>query len=98
VRVAGVLDESQARSNIGGEYLNFLENGVDVRLDGNPAGMHHKVIIIDCRTVITGSYNFSSNARTRNDENTLILHSPEIAALYEQEFERVWTQAELPSE
>jgi phosphatidylserine/phosphatidylglycerophosphate/cardiolipin synthase-like enzyme len=95
VHVAGVLEESQARNNIGGEYLNFLEHGVDVRLDGNPAGMHHKVIIIDGRTVITGSYNFSNNARTRNDDNTLILHNPQIAALYEQEFERVWKVAEV---
>jgi phosphatidylserine/phosphatidylglycerophosphate/cardiolipin synthase-like enzyme len=46
--------------------------------------------VIDDRIVVTGSYNFSNNAKTRNDENTLIVHSPEIAAIYRQEFERVW--------
>jgi phosphatidylserine/phosphatidylglycerophosphate/cardiolipin synthase-like enzyme len=56
--------------------------------------MHHKVIIIDKRIVVTGSYNFSSNARTRNDENTLILHSSEIAEIYVEEFDRVWEIAE----
>jgi phosphatidylserine/phosphatidylglycerophosphate/cardiolipin synthase-like enzyme len=93
VLVRGVFDESQALGNIGGEYTHLLENGIDVRLDGNPRGMHHKVILIDDRIVISGSYNFSNNAKTRNDENTLIIHSPEMAALYRQEFERVWREA-----
>jgi phosphatidylserine/phosphatidylglycerophosphate/cardiolipin synthase-like enzyme len=94
VSVTGVFDESQARSNIGGEYDHLLENGVDVRLDGNPRSMHHKVIIIDDQILITGSYNFSQSAKTRNDENTLIIHSPEIAKIYGQEFERVWEIAQ----
>ena len=89
VAVAGVLDKSQALNNIVGEYTHLLENGIDVRLDGNQHGMHHKVIVIDKRIVVTGSYNFSNNARTRNDENTLIIHSPEIAEIYEEEFDRV---------
>ena len=38
-----------------GEYQNLLENGMDVRLDGNPNNMHHKVIIIDGEIVATGS-------------------------------------------
>jgi phosphatidylserine/phosphatidylglycerophosphate/cardiolipin synthase-like enzyme len=90
LEVAGVMDKSQALSNTGGEYQNLLENGIDVRLDGNPKSMHHKVIIIDGEIVVTGSYNFSKSARTRNDENTLILHNREIAELYIEEFERVW--------
>jgi phosphatidylserine/phosphatidylglycerophosphate/cardiolipin synthase-like enzyme len=92
--VTGVMDESQANGNQGGEYQHFLESGIDVRLDGNPKSMHHKVLIIDDRIVVTGSYNFSNNAETRNDENTLIIFSPEIAAFYKAEFERVLAMAE----
>jgi len=92
--IAGVFDKSQALSNTGGEYTHLLENGIDVRLDGNRHGMHHKVIIIDERIVVTGSYNFSNNAKTRNDENSLILHSAEIAEIYVEEFDRVWEIAE----
>jgi phosphatidylserine/phosphatidylglycerophosphate/cardiolipin synthase-like enzyme len=94
VEVAGVMDKAQALSNTGGEYENLLENGIDVRLDGNPKSMHHKVIIIDGQIVVTGSYNFSKIAMTKNDENTLILYSPEIAELFIEEFERVWEIAE----
>ena len=90
LEVAGVMDKAQALGNTGGEYQNLLENGIAVRLDGNPKSMHHKVIIIDEEIVVTGSYNFSKSAKIRNDENTLILHNWEIAKQYLDEFGRVW--------
>ena len=93
LNVSVVLEKSQALSNRGGAYDNLLRNVVAVRLDGKPASMHHKVIIIDGQVVVTGSYNFSKSAKTRNDENTLIIHSPEIAARYMEEFGRVWLEA-----
>ena len=89
VRVAGVLEASQIYTS-GSDYALFRDSGLDVRLDGNPRNMHHKVIIIDSTTVITGSYNFSANAEKRNDENTIIIHNVEIAGLFMSEFERVY--------
>ena len=35
--------------------------------------------------------------RKSNDENVLIVDNPEIAALYIQEFERVWAQGTDPA-
>lgn len=89
VTVVGVFERSQYESNIGTEFDNFRLAGVAVYLDGNPRNMHHKIIIIDEKIVVTGSYNFSANAENLNDENTLIFNSPEIATLYMQEFQRV---------
>jgi phosphatidylserine/phosphatidylglycerophosphate/cardiolipin synthase-like enzyme len=93
VQVRGVFDESQVESNTGGEYDNLRQAGLDVRLDGINGLMHHKVIIIDGETVITGSYNFSNNAERNNDENLLIIHSPEIAGEYLRNFEEVYGSA-----
>ncbi len=77
----------------GSDVAAFQQAGIDVLPDGNSYMMHHKVIIIDQAVVITGSYNFSSNAANYNDENVLILHSAEIAGQYQEEFERVYAQA-----
>jgi len=93
VEVYGVFDDSQVRSNTGDEYDRLLQSGLPVYLDANPDKMHHKVIVIDGRIVITGSYNFSRSAETRNDENMLIVFSPEIAGLYLAEVERVFALA-----
>jgi phosphatidylserine/phosphatidylglycerophosphate/cardiolipin synthase-like enzyme len=94
VKVAGVLDEGQYNSNQGGEFENLRRAGLDVRLDGNPRSLHHKVLIIDGEILVTGSYNFSNNAERVNDENTLILYQPEIARRYFEEFQKIYAQAE----
>jgi len=70
--------------------------GADVRQDGNPRTFHHKVFVIDDKTVITGSLNFSDNADNSNDENVVIVANSDIAAQYLQEFERRWAEATQP--
>jgi phosphatidylserine/phosphatidylglycerophosphate/cardiolipin synthase-like enzyme len=92
--VAGVMDESQVKSNIGGEYANFRDARLNVYLDGNPGHMHHKVMIIDEEIVIFGSYNFSASAERRNDENVMIIFDPDFAAQFVAEFQRVFAQAQ----
>jgi phosphatidylserine/phosphatidylglycerophosphate/cardiolipin synthase-like enzyme len=70
--------------------------GVPVRQDGNKNTFHHKVFVIDEKTVVTGSFNFSDNANESNDENVVIVANSDIAALYLQEFERRWAEAGEP--
>jgi phosphatidylserine/phosphatidylglycerophosphate/cardiolipin synthase-like enzyme len=53
--------------------------------------MHNKLMILDDRTVITGSYNFSENAES-NDENMLIIDSNEVAGAYTQYFDALYSQ------
>lgn len=93
VLVQGVMEAEQVRSNVGSEYDFFRRSALEVRLDGNPNSMHHKVLVIDERFVVAGSYNFSANAEDSNDENLLILENARLAALYLGEFERVWGEA-----
>ena len=68
---------------------------VEVRKDGNGRVMHHKVFILDRRTVIFGSYNFTANANDSNDENILIVHDEEFAQFFLEEFEFVWEEARV---
>lgn len=93
VDVSGVMEARQVASNTGSDYQRFRDAGLDVRVDANPNNMHHKVLIIDERIVVTGSYNFSKNAEERNDENLLVIYDPQIAAQYMQEFQRIFTSA-----
>jgi len=92
--VAGVMEAEQVKSNIGTEFDPFAHTRLDVHLDGNDGLMHHKIMIIDGEIVITGSYNFSRSAETRNDENMIFIYNREIAELFLQEFEKVYKQAQ----
>jgi phosphatidylserine/phosphatidylglycerophosphate/cardiolipin synthase-like enzyme len=96
VEVQGVFENRNA-SGLGAEFERLDEAGADVWRDGNCYTMHHKVIIIDEATVITGSYNFTARAEDTNDENLLIIDSPDLAAEYLSEFARVSAQAQNPT-
>ncbi len=96
VTVKGVMDDSQVKSNQGTEFDLFVQSGLDVRRDGNKGLMHHKVIVIDRAIVVTGSYNFTASAENRNDENLVVIFSPELAELFLAEFERVFAVAQKP--
>ena len=56
--------------------------------------LHHKFAIIDRRTVITGSHNWSNAANYRNDETLLIIQDNLIvAAHFDREFDRLYQRA-----
>jgi len=95
VDVAGVFEKVGSETQFA-ELRTLHCAGVPVRQDGNPSFLHHKLIVVDERFVITGSLNFSTNAEESNDENVIIVDNPDIAALYIQEFERDWAQGTDP--
>ncbi|RIH81426.1 Phospholipase D [Calidithermus terrae] len=87
VRVRVVID---ARNLVNSLDEELARAGVEVRRDGNPYTQHNKVVVIDGARVVTGSYNFSASAYRSNNENLLILDSPELAARYREELEAIW--------
>ena len=89
----GVLEGTQVRSNTGAQFGALSAAGATVYLDANPRNMHHKVILLDGSVVIAGSYNFTGSAENKNDEDLLIIRSPELAAAFEAEFRRIFKQA-----
>ncbi len=55
--------------------------------------MHDKFMIVDHRTLISGSYNLSDNAEHNTLENMMLLEGEahaDIVGAYESEFERMW--------
>ena len=96
VDVRGVFESTGSDTDYS-EMVPLYCAKAPVRQDGNPAFMHHKVIIIDGHIVVTGSLNFTDNADQQNSENVLIIDNADIAKLYVQEFQRVWDAGHDPS-
>lgn len=57
--------------------------------------LHHKFAVIDRKTVITGSFNWSPSAAHQNDEVLLVIRSPQVAAHFSREMDRLWRSADL---
>jgi phosphatidylserine/phosphatidylglycerophosphate/cardiolipin synthase-like enzyme len=71
-------------------FSGSILTGVGVALIPKNDKLHHKFAIIDDKIVITGSHNWSANADERNDENTLVIENPTVAAHFHKEFERIY--------
>lgn len=77
VAVEVVGDAAQQASG-GLPHLAALRRaGARIYLSGSMAAAHNKIVIVDgatpAATVITGSYNFTQSAQSRNAENVVVL-------------------------
>jgi phosphatidylserine/phosphatidylglycerophosphate/cardiolipin synthase-like enzyme len=80
--VCVILDKSNLHEGYSSATF-FQHEGVPLLIDSMHAIAHNK-ILLDGETVITGSFNFTKSAETRNAENLLIIHDRALAAQYLQ--------------
>jgi phosphatidylserine/phosphatidylglycerophosphate/cardiolipin synthase-like enzyme len=112
VKVRGIIDRqfayrdySSGLSLMGVDSNNICQAGATnsrsldtIGVPTLPTGdlLHHKFAIIDRRTVITGSHNWSNAANYYNDETLLIIQdNPTVAAHFDREFDRLYERAAL---
>jgi phosphatidylserine/phosphatidylglycerophosphate/cardiolipin synthase-like enzyme len=91
VRVRMVLDQGQEiESASKSGYL--VKHAVDVRYHLGFGLMHNKFAIIDGKSLITGSFNWTRTAEERNEENLLVI-TGEKAAIedFRRRFEYLWS-------
>jgi phosphatidylserine/phosphatidylglycerophosphate/cardiolipin synthase-like enzyme len=88
VKISAVLDKSnRTQKYSAATSLNNMQ--IPVFIDDKHAIAHNKIMIIDNRVVITGSFNFTAAAENKNAENLLILEDiPEITRAYRENFQK----------
>jgi len=90
VAVRVLMDDLQAASRYADDE-KMQAAGVPLRLDIRSAAMHNKFAISDKSAVMTGSYNWTLNAATRNSENWVIIWLKYmIHDYYQPQFEKLW--------
>ncbi|MDB6039350.1 MAG: phospholipase D/Transphosphatidylase [Verrucomicrobiales bacterium] len=81
VSVQVILDKSQRTEKY--SSATFIRNyGIACYIDSQHAIAHNKVMVIDGKTVLTGSFNFTKAAEEKNAENLLVLQDAELAMKY----------------
>jgi phosphatidylserine/phosphatidylglycerophosphate/cardiolipin synthase-like enzyme len=61
-------------------------------IPGVPDLMHHKYVVRDGRSLLTGSANWTQDSWTREENVIVTLTSRELAAQYTRNFEELWTR------
>ena len=60
--------------------------GIPVVSDTGKGLMHNKFAIIDGEKIWTGSYNITGNGENKNNNNAILIHSPELADIFLAKF------------
>jgi phosphatidylserine/phosphatidylglycerophosphate/cardiolipin synthase-like enzyme len=86
VHVEVVLDHSN-ETDPHSDIHFLLKQGLVPLIDAQHAISHNKVMILDGRTLLTGSFNFTQHAETSNAENLLVIKGhPELVRAYVEDF------------
>lgn len=81
VKVFIILDKSQLKER-NSQLTNVFNANIPIWIDNKVVIAHNKVMVIDDKIVITGSFNFTNSAQKRNAENLLIIENTELASKY----------------
>jgi len=88
-----VIADDECCKMMGSDVLRLAALGVPVKTDDEVKyHMHHKFAILDNCLVITGSFNWTTQAVKNNQENILFFENKAIAQQYTDEYNRLWTQ------
>ena len=74
------------------ELLAHLKDKAEIKIDHVPGIAHNKVILAD-DVLITGSFNFTTAAQTRNAENILIIRNKALVGIYEKNWQKRYENA-----
>jgi len=85
-----IISDNDKRFDKGNDIDYLFDKGIDIKLDTTSAHMHHKFAIFDDEVTITGSYNWTRSAETRNFENILVTDDKKVAKTYSKEFDKLW--------
>lgn len=82
-----LLLDAGAAADYRTQVQQLHQAGIPVYVDSKHAAAHSKVVLVDTRSLITGSFDFTPAAETDNAENLLILHDqPRLQSAYENNF------------
>lgn len=88
-----VIADDECCKNFGSDIYRLAAIGIPVKTDDSVKfHMHHKFAIIDEAVVVTGSFNWTSQAVKNNQENILFFENKGLAKQYTDEYNRLWNE------
>jgi phosphatidylserine/phosphatidylglycerophosphate/cardiolipin synthase-like enzyme len=96
VRVVVIIDADKADKKSETHFL--AKRNIDLFVDSNHEKAHSKIILIDGRVILTGSFNFNDEEKDedRADNLLLIQDKPRLMAAYRRNFEQHLAHSRKP--
>jgi phosphatidylserine/phosphatidylglycerophosphate/cardiolipin synthase-like enzyme len=87
-----VITDNDKSLDQGSDIDQLARAGIPVKMDVSSNHMHHKFMIADLHTLITGSYNWTLSAARYNHENILLTRESNVIKSFSSEFDKLWNE------
>lgn len=88
--VVRVITDNEQSMVTGSQIETLRKKGIQVRTDNVAYFMHHKFALVDEKTLINGSLNWTLQGVCGNQENVVIEMNSDIVLPFGRHFERLW--------
>ena len=85
-----IICDNEMEKHSTSKIKKLASTGIVCKTDNTRYYMHHKFAVIDNSVVVTGSFNWSSQAVHHNQENILFYENKAIAQQYTEQFNKLW--------
>lgn len=86
-----IITDNDKQYDEGADITRLRDAGVSIRVDGDERHMHHKFAVLDSRTLLSGSYNWTRGA-TLNEENLIVTGDRRLVARFANTFDSLWSR------
>ena len=97
VKVSVILiDDIINRGPNGLDFATYMAKGGAIRfMNTRKLLMHNKFCLFDSKVLVTGSYNWTYSAETRNAENIIATDEENVCLAFREQFGKLW--GDLPA-
>lgn len=86
-----LIDDIINRGPNGLDFATYIEKGGTIRfMNTRTLLMHNKFCVFDNQVLITGSYNWTYSAETRNAENIIVTDDINVCNAFNSQFSKLW--------
>ncbi len=85
-----LITDNEKSFDKGSDIDQLAREGISLRMDKSPNHMHHKFMVVDQHSVLTGSYNWTRGAARFNHENIIVTKNPDTVRAFMHEFDKLW--------
>lgn len=87
-----IITDNDKSFDHGSDIAQLARQGIPVKMDVTQNHMHHKFMVSDKKSLITGSYNWTLSAARYNHENILLTKEAGVIDAFSRGFDQLWEE------
>jgi mitochondrial cardiolipin hydrolase len=85
-----IITDNEKQYDAGSDIEQLRRAGIPLKVDETEHHMHHKFAVLDGRTLLNGSFNWTRSASKFNEENLIVTSDPPLVSTFARQFAGMW--------